>query len=174
LKELSKFEAEVLETFVGRGYPDQGLLALGMMMGRRLLPTGPICGGGLVVFAGRDGFEAEDSNMILITGHVLLTPEHRERMIALGAGHSVRSRGEAGCLAHHCHVDVVPRQARDGSDYECLVFVEEWESVDAVRAHFAVPASRAFVAEMRRLSPEPPVMRIYAAEDITAKLMGSA
>ncbi|MDO9364127.1 MAG: antibiotic biosynthesis monooxygenase [Sphingopyxis sp.] len=102
--------------------------------------------------------------MILITGHVILIPEHRERMIALGAEHSARSRGEAGCLAHHCHVDV--------EDAMRLVFVEEWESIAAVRAHFAVPASGAFVAEMRRLSPEPPVIRIYAAEDVTAKMMG--
>lgn len=103
-------------------------------------------------------------NMILITGHVVLTPEHRERMIALGAEHSARSRGEPGCLAHHCHVDV-ENELR-------LVFVEEWESVDAVRAHFALPAARAFVAEMRALSPQPPAIRIYAAEDVTAKLMG--
>ena len=109
--------------------------------------------------------------MILITGHVILTPEHRERMIALGVEHSARSRAEPGCVAHNCHIDIVPRQARDGSAYECLVFVEQWASIDAVRAHFAVPASRAFVAEMRALSPEPPAIRIYAAEDITAKLM---
>ncbi|MGV7121148.1 putative quinol monooxygenase [Sphingopyxis sp. 550A] len=102
--------------------------------------------------------------MILITGHVILTSQHRERMIALGAEHSARSRGEAGCLAHHCHVDVETRDR--------MMFVEEWESVDAVRAHFAVPASGAFVAEMRALSPQPPVIRIYAAEDVTAKLMG--
>ncbi|MGQ0279501.1 putative quinol monooxygenase [Sphingopyxis sp. Q841] len=82
--------------------------------------------------------------MILITGHVILTPEHRERMIALGVEHSARSRAEPGCLAHHCHIDAVPRQAEDGSAYECLTFVEEWESVDAVRAHFALPAARAF------------------------------
>lgn len=102
--------------------------------------------------------------MILITGYVIITPEHRERMIALGAEHSARSRGEAGCLAHHCHVDI--------EDDTRLVFVEEWESIDAVRAHFAVPASGAFVAEMHALSPQPPVIRIYAAEDVTAKLMG--
>ena len=76
--------------------------------------------------------------MILITGHVTLTPEHRERMIALGGEHSARSRSEAGCLAHHCHVDV--------EDAMRLTFVEEWESMAAVRAHFAVPASGAFVA----------------------------
>ncbi len=102
--------------------------------------------------------------MILITGHVILTSQHRERMIALGAEHSARSRGETGCLAHHCHVDV--------ENPDRMMFVEEWESIDAVRAHFAVPASGAFVAEMRALSPQPPVIRIYTAEDITAKLMG--
>jgi quinol monooxygenase YgiN len=85
-------------------------------------------------------------------------------MIALGAGHSARSRGEAGCLAHNCHIDV--------ENPDRLMFVEEWESVDAVRLHFAVPASGAFVAEMRALSPQSPVIRIYAAEDVTAKLMG--
>ncbi|MGN6287825.1 MAG: putative quinol monooxygenase [Sphingopyxis terrae] len=102
--------------------------------------------------------------MILITGHVILTPEHRERMIALGAEHSARSRGEAGCLAHNCHIDV--------ETPDRLTFVEEWESVDAVRAHFALPAARAFVANMRALSPQPPAIRIYAADDITATLMG--
>lgn len=102
--------------------------------------------------------------MILITGHVIMIPEHRDRMIALGAEHSARSRSEAGCVTHNCHVDV--------EDVLRLAFVEEWESVEAVRAHFALPASRAFVAEMRALSPAPPVIRIYAVEDITATLMG--
>lgn len=95
--------------------------------------------------------------MTLITGHVILTREHRERM-------SARSREEAGCLGHRCHVDV--------EQPDRLVFIEEWADIAAVRAHFAVPASAAFVAEMRALSPQPPVIRIYAAEDITAKLMG--
>ena len=102
--------------------------------------------------------------MILITGHVILTPEHRERMIALGAEHSARSRSEPGCLAHNCHIDV--------ENPDRLMFVEEWESIERVAAHFAVPASGAFVAEMRALSPQPPVIRIYTADDITAKLMG--
>jgi len=102
--------------------------------------------------------------MVIIIGFVIIDPLHRERMIALGAGHSARSRGEAGCLGHRCHVDV--------EQPDRLVFVEEWADIAAVRAHFAVPASAAFVAEMRALSPQPPVIRIYAAEDITSKLMG--
>lgn len=102
--------------------------------------------------------------MILITGHVILTLEHRERMIAIGAAHSARSRSEPGCLAHNCHVDV--------ENPDRLVFVEEWVDMAAVRAHFAVPASGAFVAEIRALSPQPPVIRIFSGEDVTAKLMG--
>ena len=102
--------------------------------------------------------------MILITGHVTIATEHRERMIALGTEHSARSRSEPGCLAHNCHIDV--------ENPDRLMFVEEWESAEAVRVHFVLPASRAFVAEMRALSPEPPVIRIYAAEDVTATLMG--
>lgn len=116
------------------------------------------------MYANLKAFGRNVDNMIVITGHVILTPEHRERMIALGAGHSARSRGEAGCLGHRCHVDV--------EQPDRLVFVEEWADIAAVRAHFAVPASAAFVAEMRALSPQPPVIRIYTAEDITAKLMG--
>ncbi|SNS46453.1 putative quinol monooxygenase [Sphingopyxis indica] len=85
-------------------------------------------------------------------------------MIALGAEHSARSRSEPGCLAHHCHIDV--------ENPHRLVFGEEWESVKAVRAHFAEPAARAFIAQMRALSSAPPVIRIYAAEDVTAKVMG--
>ena len=102
--------------------------------------------------------------MILVTGHVILNPEHRERMIALGVEHSARSRGEAGCLAHNCHIDV--------ENPDRLVFVEAGESVEAVRAHFALPASRVFVPEMRALSPQPPTIRIHTAEDVTATLMG--
>ena len=102
--------------------------------------------------------------MILITGHVILTPEHRERMIALGAEHSARSRSEPGCLAHNCHIDV--------ENPDRLMFVEAWASIDAVRAHFAVPEPAAFVAEMRALSPQPPVMRIFSGEDVTARVVG--
>lgn len=81
-------------------------------------------------------------------------------MIALGAEHSARSRSEPWCLAHNCHVDC-ENPAR-------LVFVEQWADLAAVRAHFSVPASGAFVAEMRALSPAPPVMRIFEASDISA------
>ncbi|NYF31936.1 putative quinol monooxygenase [Sphingopyxis sp. JAI108] len=81
--------------------------------------------------------------MILITGHVILTPEHRERRIALGAEHSARSRGEAGCLTHRCHVDV--------EQPDRLVFVEEWADIAAVRTHVIPDLIRDRGARIRRL-----------------------
>ena len=85
--------------------------------------------------------------MILITGHVILTPEHRERMIALGAGHSARSREEPGCLGHRCHVDV--------EQPDRLVFIEEWADIAAVRTHVIPDPIRDRGARLRRLRRRP-------------------
>lgn len=91
--------------------------------------------------------------MNLITGHIIVHPEHRARALALGVEHSQRSRTEPGCIAHHCHVDA--------EDENRIVFVEEWADLAAVKAHFAVPASGAFVRELSALGDAPPVMRIF-------------
>lgn len=53
------------------------------------------------------------------------------------------------------------------------MFVEAWASIDAVRARFAAPEPATFAAEMRALSPQPPAIRIFAAEDVTGTLMGA-
>ena len=45
-----------------------------------------------------------------------------------------------------------------------LVFLEHWADADALRAHFAVPASREFVNELSSLAAAPPEMDIYDAE----------
>ncbi|MGH6651211.1 MAG: putative quinol monooxygenase [Sphingopyxis sp.] len=80
-------------------------------------------------------------------------------------GEGARTRTGPGCLAHNDPIDI----ENPGRP----MFVEAWASIDAVRAHFAVPASRAFVAEMRALSPPPSAIRIYSAEDVTGTPMGA-
>lgn len=97
--------------------------------------------------------------MILVIGHVFTTPETVERITQLCIAHSVRSRGEPGCVGHNVHVDC--------EDASRLVFVEYWADMDALKAHFAVPESQDFVREVRALSPAPTAMKIYAAEDMS-------
>ena len=95
--------------------------------------------------------------MIIITGGIAMKPESREHAIALGAEHSARSRAEPGCIAHNCHVDV--------EDSNRLVFVELWDDMAAVRAHFAVPESGEFVRQLAALGDGAPEMRIFEASE---------
>lgn len=96
--------------------------------------------------------------MILITGSVQLRPDLREEAFALGIEHSARSRSEPGCLTHNC--------LADAEDANRMVFVEEWADLAAVKAHFAVPESGAFVRAVSAMAVTPPVMRVFGAEEV--------
>ena len=98
--------------------------------------------------------------MIIITGGVTLKPHERDAGIALGCEHSARSRAEPGCLSHRCCVDA--------EDPNRLHFFEQWADMRAVQAHFAVPESGAFVAQMRELAVDEPEIALYSAEPIKA------
>jgi len=95
--------------------------------------------------------------MIIVMGSVVTTPETAEQITRLCTAHSARSRGEPGCIAHNVHVDC--------EDPTRLVFVECWADMAALKAHFSVPESLAFVREVRALAAAPTEMKIYAAEE---------
>lgn len=93
--------------------------------------------------------------MIVVIGSITARPDTVDEIVALALEHVRRSRTEPGCLAHdvHRHVEEPLR----------LVFVERWEDTAALAAHFAVPASRAFVRAATALAAEPPTIRVYDA-----------
>ena len=93
--------------------------------------------------------------MIIVTGSVLAKAEHLEALIAASLEHVRRSRTEAGCLSHAVH--------RDEENPLRLVFFEEWADRASLAAHFAVPASRAFVKLAGAFAAEPPAMKVYEA-----------
>jgi quinol monooxygenase YgiN len=90
---------------------------------------------------------------------VRATPASIEEAKRLCLDHVERSRREAGCLHHAIHVDV--------EDPCHLLFVEEWESIEAVRAHFAVPASMEFIGNMADLDVEPADVHLYEVERVS-------
>ena len=96
--------------------------------------------------------------MIIITGLVSLDPERRDEAIRLGCEHSARSRQESGCLSHNCYID--------NEDRNRLHFFERWQDMEAVRRHFALPASGAFVREIGALATSRPEMSIFQANEI--------
>jgi quinol monooxygenase YgiN len=94
--------------------------------------------------------------MIIVTGSVLAREGTLDAVLAVSVAHVRRSRTEPGCLLHSVHQDV--------EEPLRVVFLEHWRDAEALRAHFAVPASLEFVAEVTELAAEPPAIQIYEAE----------
>lgn len=93
--------------------------------------------------------------MLIVTGSVQARPDSIDEVLVQSLEHVRRSRTEPGCLLHSVH--------RDVEDPLRVVFVEQWEDADALRAHFAVPESSAFVADLTGLVAGTPMLDIYDA-----------
>ena len=94
--------------------------------------------------------------MILVTGTVTAEARYHRRDAARLAEHVHRSRKEPGCISHHVSIDA--------DDPLTLHFTERWESVEALKAHFRVPESRAMWKRLQELAADPGAMHIYEAE----------
>lgn len=96
--------------------------------------------------------------MIVVVGSVKVKAGHMARAQELGLEHVRRSRTEPGCISHAMHVDC--------ENPNRLVFLEEWADQASLQAHFQVPASRQFAAQLSECAVEPPRLALYAAEKI--------
>ena len=94
--------------------------------------------------------------MIIVTGSVRARPDAIDEVLRLSLEHVHRSRTEPGCLLHSVH--------RDVEDEMRVVFLEHWADKAALAAHFAVPASNAFVQAVGALAASTPTIEIYDAE----------
>ena len=79
--------------------------------------------------------------MIVVVGRVITDADRREALIAVGQAVAAASRAEAGCISYRVYEDT----ERENE----FVFVEEWESDEALKAHFAT----AHLAEFMRAIP---------------------
>ena len=96
--------------------------------------------------------------MIIVTGSLVARQDTFEELRAHALEHVRRSRQEPGCLSHAVHLDC--------ENPLRLVFFEEWESREALLAHFAVPESRGFVKLARTLASEASPISILEAKKI--------
>lgn len=96
--------------------------------------------------------------MIIVTGSILARSDTFDAVLKLSREHVERSRKEDGCISHDVHVDTENRLR--------LFFFERWRDEAALRAHFAVPASREFVRSLRDLIVETTGTQVWNAEQI--------
>jgi quinol monooxygenase YgiN len=69
--------------------------------------------------------------VIVVVGRVRTTPEKAEDLIHIGQAVAEASRDEGGCLDYRFYADT--------EDPEAYLFVEEWESMEALQRHFTTP-----------------------------------
>jgi len=81
--------------------------------------------------------------MLIVTGALTARPETLARLTAICLEHSKRSRAEQGCLHHNVFADC--------ENSLRLFFYEEWTDEAALKTHFRVPESHAFMTEARSL-----------------------
>ena len=93
--------------------------------------------------------------MILVAGHVIASEANRAEMLRIALEHVHRSRAEPGCIEHGVYVDA--------ENPLKLHFFERWADEAAIRAHFAVPESRAFAKRLRALAADPGAMHVFEA-----------
>ena len=81
-----------------------------------------------------------------------------DEILRLSQEHVNRSRTEPGCIADAVHVDC--------ENPLRLVFFERWADRDALRKHFAVPASRELVRSLQTLAAGPTTLELFDANKI--------
>jgi quinol monooxygenase YgiN len=96
--------------------------------------------------------------MIIVTGSILARADSFDEVLRLSLAHVARSRKEPGCISHAVHVDC--------ENALRLFFFEQWADQDALRAHFAVPATREFVKALAKGIVETSGTQIYRAESV--------
>jgi quinol monooxygenase YgiN len=91
--------------------------------------------------------------MIVVVGRVLTDAEKRAELVRVGQAVAAASRLEPGCISYRLYEDT----ERENE----FVFVEEWESDDALRRHFATAHVTAFLAEIRATMVAPPDVKFH-------------
>ena len=96
--------------------------------------------------------------MIIVTGSVLACEEAFDDVLRSCLEHVERSRGEPGCISHDVQVDCQNPMR--------LFFFERWADEAALRMHFAVEGSKAFVRSLKGRIVEMTGTQIYRTEAI--------
>ena len=93
--------------------------------------------------------------MIVVAGYAIASSDTFDEMRRISLEHVHRSRAEPGCIEHGVYVDA--------EDPLKLHFFERWADVAAIKAHFAVPASRAFAKQLCALAADAGAMHVFDA-----------
>ena len=96
--------------------------------------------------------------MIIVHGSATAAEGNLDELLEASRAHVARSLTEPGCLSHEVTVGA--------DDPNRLVFLERWQDMAALQAHFEVPASREFGAAVARLTDGAFTLEMFEAEEL--------
>lgn len=89
--------------------------------------------------------------MIVVTGRIQTTDEHRDELVSTALTMCQASRQDEGCLGYRFYDDT--------EQPNHFLFLEEWESDEALQAHFTQPHTATFMSAIDDLmSARPDVL----------------
>jgi quinol monooxygenase YgiN len=91
--------------------------------------------------------------MIVVVGRVRTDADRREDLIRVGQAVAAASRAEQGRMSYRVYED-----SEVENDF---VFVEEWESEEALQRHFAEPHVAEFMAAIQATVVAPPDVKFH-------------
>jgi len=91
--------------------------------------------------------------MIVVVGRVRTDADKREALVRVGQDVAAASRAEAGCIGYRLYEDTETENH--------FLFVEEWESNEALQLHFATSHIRDFMRAIPATLVAPPEVKFH-------------
>jgi quinol monooxygenase YgiN len=105
--------------------------------------------------------------MIVVIGRVKSDADKRDALLRIGTAVAAASRAEPGCISYRLYEDTEIENE--------FVFVEEWESEDALQQHFTTSHIRDFMQAILGAIVAPPDVKFHTIAssvdlaDVTAR-----
>jgi quinol monooxygenase YgiN len=94
--------------------------------------------------------------VIVVVGRVKTDEHKRDALVRIGQAVAAASRKETGCISYRVYEDT--ELANE------FVFVEEWESSEALQRHFATTHIREFMQAIPATIVAPPDVKFHTVE----------
>jgi quinol monooxygenase YgiN len=91
--------------------------------------------------------------MIVVVGRVKTDADKREALVRIGQTVAAASREETGCISYRVYEDTELENH--------FVFVEEWESSEALQRHFTTSHIKAFMQAIPETLVAPPDVKFH-------------
>lgn len=97
--------------------------------------------------------------MIVVVGRVQTDAEKRDALVRIGQAVAAASREEPGCISYRLYEDTELENE--------FVFVEEWESDEALQRHFATSHIEEFMRAIPATFVAPPDVKFHTIASTT-------